>query len=118
MTARRKPRPHSLLLFARPTGGGFMVGSDRGLMQASEIPAFVEAVIKAGCDICAIGHDRYVLGDLEEMDAAVDELLRIGKKFGNRDFLLLEIVAYLRSIGRYLDPGSPATHWSENQKTQ
>ncbi|WP_234842353.1 hypothetical protein RWA01_33490 (plasmid) [Sinorhizobium meliloti] len=36
----------------------------------SEIPAFVDAVIEAGCDICAIGHDCYVLGDLEEMDAA------------------------------------------------
>ncbi|WP_437412957.1 hypothetical protein [Sinorhizobium meliloti] len=42
------------------------------LMLESEIPAFVDAVIKAGCDICAIGHDCYVLGDLEEMDAAAD----------------------------------------------
>ncbi|WP_286167651.1 hypothetical protein [Ochrobactrum sp. 3-3] len=95
-----------------------MTANKRRLMQTSEIPAFVDAVIKAGCDICAVGHNSYVLGDLEEMDAAADELQRIGKEFGNRDFLLLEIVAYLRSIGRYLDPGSPATHWSENQKTQ
>ncbi|RVK17000.1 hypothetical protein PWG15_36175 (plasmid) [Ensifer adhaerens] len=84
------------------------------LMLESEIPAFVDAVIKTGCDICAIGHDSYVLGDLEEMDAAADELERIDDKFGDRDFLLLEIVAYLRSIGRYLDPGSPAKHWTEN----
>lgn len=83
-------------------------------MLESEIPAFFEEVIKAGCDICAIGHDCYALGDLEEMDAAADELERIGVKFGDRDFLLLEIVAYLRSIGRYLDPGSPAKHWTEN----
>ncbi|RVI55256.1 hypothetical protein [Sinorhizobium meliloti] len=66
--------------------------------------------------ICAIGHDCYVLGDLEEMDAAADELERIGEKFGDRDFLLREIVAYLRSIRRYLDPGSPAQHWRENAK--
>lgn len=85
-------------------------------MLKSEIPAFVEAVIEAGCDICAIGHDCYVLGDLEEMDAAADELERIGEKFGDRDFLLREIVAYLRSIRRYLDPGSPAQHWRENAK--
>lgn len=86
------------------------------LMLESEIPAFVDAVIEAGCDICAIGHDCYVLGDLEEMDAAADELERIDDKFGDRDFLLLEIVAYLRSMGRYLDPGSPAKHWTENGK--
>ncbi|MEO5326199.1 hypothetical protein PV773_23055 [Mesorhizobium sp. CC13] len=87
-------------------------------MQASEISTFVDAVIKAGCEICAVGHESYVLGDLEEMDTAADELERIDKKFGDRDFLKLEIVAYLRSIGRYLDPGSPATHWTENMKIQ
>ncbi|CAD7026023.1 hypothetical protein RHAB21_01221 [Pseudorhizobium halotolerans] len=84
------------------------------LMLESEIPAFADAEIEAGCDICAIGHDCYVLGDLEEMDAAADELNRIGEVFGDRDFLLLEIVAYLRSLGRYLEPGSPAKHWTEN----
>lgn len=46
------------------------------LMLKSEIPAFVDAVIKTGCDICAIGHDCYVLGDLEEMVAAAGELKR------------------------------------------
>ncbi|OHV80268.1 hypothetical protein [Ensifer sp. LCM 4579] len=86
------------------------------LMLEIEIPAFIDGVVAAGCDICAIGHDCYVLGDLEEMDAATDELAHIDEVFGDRDFLLLEIVAYLRSLGRYLDPGSPAKHWSENSK--
>ncbi|APG93118.1 hypothetical protein SAMCFNEI73_pA0141 (plasmid) [Sinorhizobium americanum] len=86
------------------------------LMLESEIPAFVDAVIEAGCDICAIGHDSYVLGDLEEMDAAADELARIDEVFGDRDFLLLEIVAYLRSFGRYLEPGPSPGHWTENGK--
>lgn len=85
-------------------------------MLKSEIPAFVEAVIEAGCDICAIGHDSYVLGDLEEMDAATDELDRINEVFGDRDFLLLEIVAYLRSLGRYLEPSPSPGHWSDNSK--
>lgn len=88
----------------------------RKLMGASEIPAFVDEVVEAGCDICAVRHDYYVLGDLEEMDAAGDELHRIGEKFGDRDFLLLEIVAHLRSLGRYLDPGSSAEHWTDNLK--
>lgn len=88
----------------------------RKLMGSSEIPAFVEEVIEAGCDICAVGHDCYVLGDLEEMDAASDELQRIGEKFGDRDFLILEIIAHLRSLGRYLDPGTSAKHWTDNPK--
>lgn len=29
----------------------------RKVMRGSEIPAFVDEVIKAGCDICAVGHD-------------------------------------------------------------
>jgi hypothetical protein len=86
------------------------------VMQLSQIPAFVDEVIKAGCDICAIGHENYVLGDIEEMDAAEDELDRIDQTYGERDFLILEIVAHLRTLGRYLDPGVSATHWSENPK--
>jgi hypothetical protein len=86
------------------------------LMQASEIPAFVDEIIQAGCDICAVGHDGYVLGDIEEMVDAESELERIDEAYGDRDFLKLEIVAYLRSLGRYLDVGSSATHWTENAK--
>ncbi|MBP1884768.1 hypothetical protein J2Z50_003058 [Ensifer mexicanus] len=47
-----------------------------------------------------------MLGDIEEMDAAADDLDRIGDKYGDRDFLKLEIAAYLRSIGRYVDVGA------------
>ncbi|WP_319799888.1 hypothetical protein [Mesorhizobium sp. PAMC28654] len=61
-------------------------------------------MIETGCDICAVGHYGYVLGDVEEMAAAADDLERIGEEFGDRDFLLPQIVAYLRSVGRYLDP--------------
>ncbi len=86
------------------------------LMQPDEIPAFVREVIESGCDICAIGHDGYVIGDIEEMDAARDELARINKAYGDRDFLRLEIVAYLRSLGRYLDIESSPTHWTQNSK--
>ncbi|MHA4733394.1 hypothetical protein ACN9MC_20645 [Ensifer adhaerens] len=41
---------------------------DKRQMKASEIPAFVDEVIGAGCNITAVGHDRYVLGDIEEQD--------------------------------------------------
>jgi len=81
------------------------------LMKASDIPAFVDRVIKAGCDICAVGDKGYVLGDVEEMVAAADDLLRIGEEFGDRDFLLPDIVAYLKSLGRHIDPESPIETW-------
>ncbi|QPC95017.1 hypothetical protein GA829_05115 [Mesorhizobium sp. INR15] len=87
-------------------------------MTSSEIPAFVKRVIDAGCDICAIDHFGYVLGDVEEMSAAADELQLIGEEFGDRGFLRNEIVAYLRSIGRYLDVDTTYAHWSQNPKVQ
>ncbi|UTV37658.1 hypothetical protein MYG64_04905 [Ensifer adhaerens] len=77
--------------------------SKRRAMKPSEIPDFVAEIIKAGCDITAIGDDKYVLGDIEEQDAALDELDRIGEKYGDRDHLKLQIVAYLWSIDRYIE---------------
>lgn len=76
---------------------------DKRQMKASEIPAFVDEVIKAGCNITAVGHDKYVLGDIEEQDRAKDAIDRITEIYGNRDPLKLQIVAYLLSIGRYID---------------
>lgn len=88
------------------------------LMLETEIPAFVDDIIATGCDICAIGHRRYVIGDAdlteEEFEIAGPELIRIDEKYGTRDHLLEKIAAYLRSVGRYLDPGSGARHWTEN----
>lgn len=81
-------------------------------MKASDSPAFVATLIKAGCDICAVGDTRYVLGDVEETMAA-HELECIGEAFGDRDSLIRESVVYLRSIGPYLDPGSPPSEIPE-----
>lgn len=67
--------------------------------------------------IFVLGHDGYVLGESDEMYAARDELARINEVYGDRDFLLPEIVEHLRSLGRYLDIGSSATHWTENEST-
>ncbi|ASY74383.1 MULTISPECIES: hypothetical protein [Sinorhizobium/Ensifer group] len=90
------------------------------LMLETEIPAFVDEIIATGCDICAIGHDGYVIGDSdlteEEYEVAEPELIRIDEKYGDRDMLLLEIAAHLRSLGRYIDPGSNVRHWTENAK--
>jgi hypothetical protein len=95
-----------------------MAASNKRLMKASDVPTFVDAIIKAGCDICAIGHYGYVLGDVDltpaEREVVMPKIKKIEETYGDRDFLMLEIVAYLRSIGRYLDIGSSATHWSQN----
>ncbi|RWK48114.1 hypothetical protein [Mesorhizobium sp.] len=97
-----------------------MAASNKRLMKTSEVPAFVDAIIKAGCDICAIGHHGYVLGDVDltpaEREVVMPKIKKIEETYGDRDFLKLEIVAYLRSIGRYLDINSSA-HWSENTRT-
>ncbi|RWA84943.1 hypothetical protein [Mesorhizobium sp.] len=98
-----------------------MATSNKRLMKASEVPTFVDAIIKAGCDICAIGHHGYVLGDADlspaEREVVWSKIKKIEETYGDRDFLKLEIVAYLRSIGRYLEINSSATHWSENTRT-
>jgi hypothetical protein len=78
-------------------------------MKVSEIPAFVEEVIRTGCNICAVGHDKYVVdADLSpaEYERAGRELDKIEEAYGERDFLKSEIVRYLRSIGRYVDVGA------------
>lgn len=90
-------------------------------MQASEIPAFVDAVIQTGCDICACGDDIYTIGDTDLSDKdykiAAPQLQAINEKFGDRHFLLREIVAHLRSMGRYLDSPDVA-HWTLNVPSQ
>ncbi|RVN04003.1 hypothetical protein CN120_15750 [Sinorhizobium meliloti] len=80
------------------------------LMKESDIPAFVDEIIATGCGICAVGHDKYVLGDADlspaEYAKVERKLEQIEETYGDRDFLKSEIVAYLRSIGRYIDVGT------------
>ncbi|WP_353642635.1 hypothetical protein [Mesorhizobium sp. WSM2239] len=77
------------------------------VMQEADIPRFVQAVIDAGCYICAVGHEGYVFGDadlsLHERAAIEPRLREIHEMFGERDHLLPRIVAFLRSIGRCVE---------------
>ncbi|MET3649069.1 hypothetical protein [Phyllobacterium ifriqiyense] len=86
-------------------------------MLESEIPDFVDDVIKTGCDICAIGHEYYTICDAdlpkEKIDEVTVELVRVMGNHGDRDHLKLAIVAHLRSLGRYIDDSS-IDHWSKN----
>ncbi|MEI4480943.1 MULTISPECIES: hypothetical protein [unclassified Phyllobacterium] len=94
-----------------------MADKRKRLMLECEIPAFVDDVIKTGCDICAIGHEFYTIGDAdlpkEKIDNVTVELVRVMGKYGDRDHLILEFVVYLRSLGRYIDDAA-VDHWSKN----
>jgi hypothetical protein len=80
-------------------------------MRQDQIPQFVADVVALGCEICAVGHCYYVLGDgdlpLEQYDAVCDDLARLTVTYGCRSHLLVEINAYLRSIGRYVEFDDP-----------
>ena len=77
------------------------------LMKAEQIPQFVQDVVALGCEICAIGDVHYVFGDadlpIERAEALAPEFLRINETYGCRFHLKREIIAYLNSIGRYVD---------------
>lgn len=93
-------------------------------MLASEIPDYVAEIVATGCDMCAIGDRHYLIGDAdlsdEEFEVAAPELQRIGEAYGSCGHLRFEIIAYLRSIGRYVDPATvpmPAA-WQEKTSTR
>ena len=78
------------------------------IMSEAEIPAFVQAVLKIGCTVEAVGDRRYVFGDGDLSNDAyarvAPQLERILTTFGRRDHLTSEIAIYLRALDRYVDP--------------
>ncbi|MFN3506220.1 MAG: hypothetical protein ACK4ZU_02005 [Allorhizobium sp.] len=73
-------------------------------MRADDIPRFVAELIDAGSPICAVGREFYVIGDSDIPEDHGKAVWTICDRYGERDHLILEIVAYLRSIGRFVDP--------------
>jgi hypothetical protein len=80
------------------------MGDEMKLMSEDDVPDFVEAVAATGCDITAIGDHSYTLGDADLPEPKCDEvqveLESITRRFGDRDHLKYEIIAYLHSVGR------------------
>ena len=76
-------------------------------MKPEQIPQFVQDLVDLGCDICAIGDVGYVFGDgdlsSERAEELAPEFRRINETYGYRVHLEREIIAYLNSIGRYVD---------------
>lgn len=83
-------------------------------MRKEEIPVFVQEIIETGCHICAVGYDRYCIGDADlsvaEYIVASPELERIGRAYGEREHLVSEIAAHLRMLGRYIEVDPPTIH--------
>lgn len=73
-------------------------------MTEGEIPDFVREIAATGCEILAVGEDSYLVADAHLPDdvyeAIEPEIQRISEKYGRRDHLMVQISAYLRSIGR------------------
>ncbi len=78
------------------------------LMEESDIPAFVQAVVATGCNITAVGDNHYLLGDADLPEPQREDvqplLKKISEDFGHRDHLRAKIVSYLHSIGRSYPP--------------
>lgn len=76
-------------------------------MTEDQVPEFVNAIVATGCPITAVGHDIYVFAEIdlpdEDIDRVAEEIRAICQHYGERDHLRLEIVTYLRSIGRFYD---------------
>lgn len=87
-------------------------------MQEKDIPAFVQSVVDLGCNIRAIGHFGYVFGDVDlppaQREAIQPQLRWIAEIYGERDYLVAEIIAYLWSIGRYVEIGAGANDGSRS----
>lgn len=79
-------------------------------MREDDIPSFVSELVDAGVPICAVGHELYVIGDVDLPDEHAEVAWEICHRYGERDHLILEIVAYLRSVGRFLDVCRKALH--------
>ena len=83
-------------------------------MRKDQIPDFIEEIIATGCPITAVGHDMYVFAEIdapeEDVDRIAEEIQVICDRYGERDHLLPEIVAHLRSLGRSYDLQAETLH--------
>lgn len=83
-------------------------------MTEDQVPEFVDAIIATGCPITAVGHEIYLFAEIdlpdEDIDRVTEEIRAICKRYGERDHLRLEIVVYLRSLGRFLDLPEEVVH--------
>lgn len=80
-------------------------------MSPDDIPSFIDEILATGCEPTAVG-DGYLIGDADLPEPQCmnlqPTLAEIGERYGSRDHLVVEIAAYLTSIGRCYP--MPLTH--------
>jgi hypothetical protein len=80
-------------------------------MSPDDIPAFIEEVMATGCRPIAVAKG-WIIGDADlpepECSNIQPVLRQIREKYGERNHLVKEIVARLRSMGRSYS--MPSTH--------
>ncbi|WP_430253121.1 hypothetical protein [Neorhizobium sp. DAR64872/K0K18] len=69
-------------------------------MLEARIADFVSEVAAIRCDMCAVGHESYLFGDADLTDVDYE---RVAPILSEIDHLKAEIIAYLRSIRRFID---------------
>lgn len=80
-------------------------------MRPEDIPAFIAEVQATGCRPIAVGNG-WLVGDADLPEPQCENvqpvLAEIGKRYGRRDHLVVEIAAHLRSLG--LSHELPSVH--------
>ena len=80
-------------------------------MSPDDIPAFVAEIIATGCRPLAVANG-WIVGDADLPEPQCDDvqpvLRDIRLKYGERDHLVEEIAAHLRSLG--MSYAMPTTH--------
>lgn len=83
-------------------------------MTEDQIPEFVDAILSTGSPMVAVGENHYVLGEVDVPEADLErvsrEVHKISLRFGERDHLRKEIIAYLYSIGRFFEHEHQTRH--------
>lgn len=79
-------------------------------MKKDDIPQFINDLIAVVAPVCAVGRERYVIGDSDIPEEQRPAVWDVCDQYEPRDHLLREIVAYLRSIGRFLDVSTEQLH--------
>lgn len=75
------------------------------MMTKDEIPAFIAEVVSTGCDpVALVNYDDWFIGDADLPEPRRMQVQKplgeICERYGSRDHLHVEIVDYLRSVGR------------------
>lgn len=80
-------------------------------MKKEDIPQFIDDLTAVGAPVCAVGRERYIIGDSDIPEEQRPAVWDVCDRYETRDHLVQDIVAYLRSIGRFMDVSTERLYW-------